>query len=362
MNRRMRRASKNVAEQAIISIIMKPAENGSPDAKPSKRVTLQDIADLAGVNRMVVSNALNNTRRVAPQTRERVQNIARELNYIPNFAARALRQGRTGIIAVISGPINEPYYGTMVHLLESQISAQGFHLMLMRTPREVRDLTHATGDVAVDGAIAVDMFGLVDEFRAHETIPCVSIGTHKRSFVDSVLIDLSAAVEEAIALMIAAGRQRIAYLVTADNMARETEVRARAYAKMMEKHGRAREIINLKSNSHAAQEQHFKSYLQQHGCPDALLCQNDDLAMRACKVARELGYQVPRDMLLAGCDGQEQMRYLTPPLSTIAQPVEEICALAWQFLQNRIAQPDLPRQEIRVQGSLIVTESLGSSR
>ncbi len=341
---------------------MNSEKNGPPDAKASKRVTLQDIADVAGVNRMVVSNALNNTRRVAPETRERIKNIARELNYIPNFAARALRQGHTGIIAVISGPINEPYYGAMVHLLENHINEQGFHLMLMRTPREVRSLTHATGDVAVDGAIAVDMFGLVDEFRAHETIPCVSIGTHKRAFVDSVTIDLSAAVEESIALMIAAGRQRIAYLVTASSMAKETEVRAQAYAKMMNKNGRPSEIINLKSNWPAEQERNFELYLEQNGCPDALLCQNDDIAMRAHQVTRKLGLRVPQDLLLVGCDGQEKMKYLTPPLSTIAQPMEEICELAWQFLRNRIAKPDLPYQKASVQGTLIVTDSLATSR
>jgi DNA-binding LacI/PurR family transcriptional regulator len=203
--------------------------NDSSSGERPKRVTLQDIADAAGVKKMVVSGALNGTRSVAPATRKRVQQIAREMNYIPNFAARALRMGRTGIIAIISGPLSEPYYSMIVHLLEQHISAAGFHVMLMRTPSEVREVAHATGNIAVDGAIVVDMLGLVNEFKSHATIPCVSISTYQQPFVDNIIIDLRAAVDEAFGIMLAQQRERIAYLVTTQTMAQDTEVRARAY-------------------------------------------------------------------------------------------------------------------------------------
>ncbi len=340
---------------------MKPKQESSKTAKGIKRVTLQDIADMAGVHKMVVSNALNNTGRVAPATRTRIQEIARELNYIPNFAARALTNGSTKIIAVLSGPTNEPYYGAMIQLLKNQLGAQGFHLMLMETSEEVRELADATGNVAVDGVIAIDMIRLVDELRSHPTIPCVSIGTCKQAFVDNVYVDLSASVEEGIGLMLAAGRHRIAYLVTTESMADEAEARAGAYLKMMRENGRAEEIINLKTDQFFAQEDHFRSYIEANGCPDALLCQNDDTAMCAFEVLRELDYQIPRDVLLLGCDGQRQTKYLTPPLSTIVQPMEKSCAVAWQLLQNRIANPDLPHQQATIEGTLLVRESLDGS-
>ncbi len=340
---------------------MVPKSASSTKAKSIRRVTLQDIADLAGVHKMVVSNALNGTGRVAPATRTRIQRIARELHYIPNFAARALSNGSTQIIAVISGPVDEPYYGTMVHLLKKQLGEQGFHLMLMETPEEVQELVSATGNLAVDGVIAIDMLGLVNEFRSHPTIPLVSISTSRQAFVDNVYVDLSASVRQAIELMLAAGRRRIAYLVTTHSMADETEVRAGTYLSMMRQSGRAEEIINVQTNQFFAQEDHFRIYIKENGCPDALLCQNDDTAMCAFEVLRASGYQIPRDVLLLGCDGQRQTQYLTPPLSTIVQPVEEICATAWQFLHNRIANPGLPHQEATIQGTLLVRESLNGS-
>ncbi len=330
----------------------------SPGEKATKRVTLQDIADIAGVKKMAVSNALNGTRSVAPATRERIQRIANELNYVPNFAARALSSGRTHIIAVITGPINEPYYGTILHLLEQRLSAQGFRLMPMRTPREVIELVSATGDRAVDGAIAVDMLDLVQKFYAHPTIPCVSISTCRQSVVDNIFVDLASSVAQALSAMMEQKRGRIAYLVTNDGMAVEAESRAGAYLRTMEKAGRPAEIINVDTDELDEVEANFKAYIRANGCPDGLLCQNDETAIRAFHVLRELGHQVPRDVLLVGCDGQRYMKYFNPPLSTIAQPMEEICQLAWEFLQRRLAEPDIPRQEATLQGRLLATESL----
>ena len=326
--------------------------------KAPKRVTLQDIAEVAGVQKMVVSNALNGTRRVAPETREKIRRIAREMNYIPNFAARALTSGRTGIIAVLSGPLNEPYYATMVHFLETHLAANGFKVLLMRTPHEVRDLVNATGNLAVDGTIAVDMLGLVREFRSHPTIPCVFISTNPQSYVDNVIIDLSPGVDEAMNLILASGRRRIAYLVTAQVMACNTEVRARTYRAAMKAAHLAPEIINVSTDDVHLVEAKLTAYFQSNDCPQALLCQNDESAMCAFHTLRQLGHKIPDDVLLVGCDGQRYMGYFDPPLSTIVQPIEELCALACQFLQQRIANPDLPHQEATLHGKLLVRQSL----
>ena len=331
---------------------------GSSSEKSLKRTTLQDIADIAGVKKMAVSNALNGTRSVAPATKARIQRIASELNYIPNFAARALSSGRTGIIAVISGPINEPYYGEIVHILERELSAQGFHLMLMRTPDEVKELVNATGDMAVDGAIAIDMLNLVQEFYAHPTIPCVSISTCQQFAGDNIFVDLALGVDQALKMMLEKQCRRIAYLITNDGMGVEAETRAGAYLRAMKTAGRPSEIINVDTDELDEVGTKFRAYIKANGCPDGLMCQNDETAICALHILRGLGYLVPRDLLLVGCDGQRHMEFLSPPLSTIAQPIEEMCQLAWKFLQQRIAEPTLPRQIATVTGRLIVRESL----
>lgn len=338
---------------------MPASKTGLSNPGRPKRVTLQDIAKVADVHVMTVSDALNGTRSVAPATRERVRRIAKELNYIPNSAARALVTGRTGLIAILSGPISEPYYANMVHLLQKHINAAGLKLMLLRTSGEIKELVSATGHIAVDGAIAVDRLELVDEFRAHSNIPCVSIGTYQPSFVDSVSVDLGHSVGQALDIMRQNGRNRVAYLVTAAHMGRPTEVRAQAYLAALEKTGQTPEIIDLDTDSIALAKTRLQTYFEAKGVPDALLCQNDETAMCAYRVLRDWGCRVPEDVLLVGCDGQLHMEYFDPPLSTISQPMEEMCAQAWQFLQRRLANPDLPLQQATLQGKLLIRPSLG---
>ena len=325
---------------------------GSP-----QRVTLQDIAQVAGLNIMTVSNALRGSSIVAPATRERIERIAHELNYIPNSAARALSTGRTGLVAIMSGPLDEPYYATMVRLLGRRLNAEGYRVVLTST--EIEDLTDAAGNKSIDGAIAIDRHDLIEQFQTQSPTPCVSIGTYERSFIDNVRVDLSAGVTEAVTIMLKARRQRIAYLVTSFHLSQPTEVRADAYLNTLAKAGREPEIINLDTNFFDQMEVRFRAYLESNGCPDALLCQNDETAMCVFRVLRDAGYRVPDDVLLVGCDGQVHMKYFDPPLSTVAQPVEEMCEVAWQFLKNRMVTPALPFQQAVFQGQLIRRESLG---
>lgn len=328
-----------------------------------KRVTMQDIADAAGVHVMTVSNALGNVRGVAPATREKVLQIARELNYIPNSAARALVVGRTGTIALVCGAVNEPYYAHMAYYLESNVAEDGYKLTLLRRPHDVIDLINETGKVPVDGAIAIDMYHWADQFRAHPTVPCVAVGTYEHKLLDYVVVDLSLAVEQALRIMMEQGRQRIAYIVDAPQLSLPTEVRARTYLDVMQRAGRQPEIIDIYTEEVntkiiSVTRRRLHAHFQQHGFPDALFCLNDEIAMCAYRVLRDSGRRVPEDVLLVGCDGQPHMEYFDPPLSTVAQPMEAMCALAWRFLRQRMDDPTLPLQQVTLQGTLTATESL----
>ena len=335
----------------------RPKKDDSVTTRP-KRVTLRDIAEVAGVHVMTVSDALNGTRSVAPKTRENVRRIAAELNYVPNSAARALVTGRSDIITVVSGILSEPYYAQLVHHLEDHISAAGLHMLLMRTHNEVKSLIGVAGSITFDGAIVIDRMDVVEELESRSNVPCVSIGTSCSIKADSIVVDLSAGVVQALEIMLAAGRQRIAYLVTASIMEQNSEVRARAYRATMNAAHRTPEIINVNADELHVVEARFKAYIQQNGAPDALFCQNDEITMCAFRALRRLGYNVPNDVLLVGCDGQRHMEYFEPPLSTIAQPLEAMSDQAWNFLRRRIAQPDLPRQQAVFEGQLLVRESL----
>lgn len=325
-------------------------------------VTMEEMARLAGVNSRTVSDALKGTGRVASATREKVLGLARELNYVPNAAARALATGRTGTVAVLSGPLNEAFYANMVHLLESHLSANGSEMLLLHTRREVKDLVQATQMSLVDGVIMIDINHLAEEFlrlRGSSAQPCVLIDTSSPDFVDHITLDLRPAVKEALQLMLAAGRRRVAYVVNNRDAFVGVEVRMQAYLQAMEEAARVPELIDVDTRACPAERiQAIKSYIEAKGCPDALLCQNDETAIYTYRAVVESGRRLPDDVLMVGCDGLPYMEFFEPPLSTIALPVEEIFATAARFLQQRIANPALPIQRATLQGRLMVRKSL----
>ena len=184
------------------------------------------------------------------------------------------------------------------------------------------------------------------------------MGTLAHEFLDHVVIDLSAGVAQALEIMRQSGRERIAYVVTATQMAWPREVRARVYFEAMQKAGREPEIINVETDEFPVVRARLVDYLRKNGCPGALMCQNDETAMIAYRALHDCGFRVPDDALLAGCDGQSHMEYFDPPLSTVVQPMEDICATAWRFLQQRLANRDLPLQSATHSGTLQVRASL----
>jgi DNA-binding LacI/PurR family transcriptional regulator len=93
--------------------------------------------------------------------------------------------------------------------------------------------------------------------------------------------------------------------------------------------------------------------------PDALFCENDELAVGCCRALAERGLRVPDDVAVVGCDGIDEAAFLQPPLTTIVQPVDEMCRLGWEFLKRRIADRDAERRHAVLPARLEVRASHG---
>jgi len=91
--------------------------------------------------------------------------------------------------------------------------------------------------------------------------------------------------------------------------------------------------------------------------PGALFCFNDDIAVSACRALQERGYRIPEDVLIAGCDGSEEGGYACPALTTIVQPIDRTCSLAWEFLANRLQNAGVPEQHVAVDADLAIRAS-----
>ena len=100
-----------------------------------------------------------------------------------------------------------------------------------------------------------------------------------------------------------------------------------------------------------------QDYIRKEGCPEAFFCHSDDVALGIYRGLCDMKLRIPGEVALVGCDGIQDTEYLECPLSTLVQPVAAMCATAWQFLQQRLANPAIKRQWEILKPSLQIRES-----
>jgi LacI family transcriptional regulator len=200
------------------------------------------------------------------------------------------------------------------------------------------------------------------EARPSPQTPVVSMGTSLLPKTDSVRLDVGPAFAEATEHLIAQGCRRIAYfsLAFAEDckpLAPMFAVPRDAYREVMERRGLGVEWIQLETATRADARQTVVEYVRRHGCPDGIICRNDDLAIGAYRAMCDLGLAVGDDVLLVGCDGIQDTQFLHCPLSTIVLPVAAMCEAAWKLLEARLADPSARRQQEVLAATLRVGQS-----
>lgn len=319
------------------------------------RVTIKDIAQELGISTTAVSLALNGKYSgsyLSETTRRRIQEKAAELGYTPNHIARALATGRTNAVRFLALHPERPFYSKAFHSLRTQADEDDY------TISYASHLLAEASQVFADGIIAMDCPKHARSIPERNHTPIVSIGAFYADDGDYVGVDLRPGVLEAMQHLIDSGRKRIAYLVYKDERNLIAgEPRYDGYLASVIAAGLQPEYINTPMMSRRAAREAIDEYVRSRGCPDALLCLNDDLAIGAFKALSDLGISMPDDIALVGCDGIEDCEYHNPAISTIVQPVEEMCALAWQYLQNRIHDPSIPFQQKILDAGLVIRGS-----
>ena len=97
------------------------------------KVTIRDVAKLAGVSTATVSHTINNTRYVSNETKEKVYNAIAELGYTPDASARSFRTGKKKTVGFIVPDIANKFFATMIESVETYLSAHGYHLIIANT-------------------------------------------------------------------------------------------------------------------------------------------------------------------------------------------------------------------------------------
>jgi DNA-binding LacI/PurR family transcriptional regulator len=322
-------------------------------------VTQEQIAKKLGISRQLVTFALAGYPQVSAESRKRILAAAEKMGYRPNPHARALKRSRTGIIALWVPDQISTHYTHVARELNRLVKQAKNELIVSEVANGAAEqvLSH----VPVDGVFAVDSPLAVQahlESASARSVPLISIGAEHNDKADCVQVDLFAGTGQVMEHLISSGFRRI---VHATFVAKDDPAAARrsGYAQGMIRAGLKPEylIYPLSEEQRPIVRQLIQEYVREQGCPEAIFCHSDDVALGIYRGLRDLNLRVPADVALVGCDGIQDTEYLECPITTLVQPVSEMCATAWQFLVQRLERPSAKRQRIVLNPHLAVRES-----
>lgn len=322
-------------------------------------VTQEQIAKKLGISRQLVTFALAGYPQVSEESRKRILATALEMGYRPNPHARALKRNRTGIIALWVPDQISSHYTHVARELNRLVKQAGYELIVTEVGKDSAEqvLSH----LPMDGAFAVDA---PHALRAHlksavaRQVPAISIGAHRPEKIDFVQVDLLAGTNEVMRHLLGSGFRRIVHATFEQEEERGTGRRS-GYARAMQKAGLKPEFFYypLSEEQRATVRVSVQEYIQNNGCPEAIFCHSDDVALGIYRGLCDLGLRIPEDIALVGCDGIQDTEYLECPITTLVQPVAEMCSTAWKFLIQRLERPAMKRQSAVVKPELAIRES-----
>lgn len=308
------------------------------------RVRIKDVATEAGVSVTTVSHVLNQTphTRVNEQTRERVLEVARRLDYRPNRMARGLRTQTSGMIGLLTEEIaTTPHAGRIILGAQETASRHNLTLAIINSALQAdaderRDDVVALIDRQVDGIIYATVYHDVvtppDELRS---IPAVLIGARDRTGeLASIAPDEEQGARDAVLALVHGGHTRIGYVADAGDVP-ATRGRRAGYEAAMADAGIPLDpgLIVAAEAEAAGGFDAASRLLDQPEPPTAIFCYNDRMAMGVYRAIGDRGPRIPDDISVVGFDDQEPISSgLFPGLTTVALPHYEMGAWAVEAL------------------------------
>jgi LacI family transcriptional regulator len=297
------------------------------------------------VSGATVSRVLSGRRDVpiSAKTRKRVLDAMTTLGYRPNEAARSLASGCTQTIALLTVDSFTAHYASVARCVTDRARSTPFQVAVQNVDRYLADPEEAKLSLKwqADGLLLCDLprefAGFVALLRQNH-IPVISMGAYHAAEGDFVGVDLLAGATLAVEHLVQLGCRRIALMRASAAFLPESQ-RQRAYRDVLQAAGLEPELIHMPPGGRASARTAIAEHVRCSGCPDGIFCNNDDIAIGCYRGLCDMGVRVPEDVALVGCDGIEDTEYLECPLTTIVQPVAEMCSLAWEYLERRLEDP-----------------------
>jgi LacI family transcriptional regulator len=332
----------------------------------SKRPTIKQVAKAAGVSTQTVSRVINDRPDVAPETRERVQQVIDELGYQPSALARSLIQRRSYTLGVVTAGLKYIGPSRTLNGITTKAEELGYALLLKELPRfttnDIQSLIQFLLARHIDGILwAVPEIGdnrnWVGTGAYSIPVPTVFITMQSRPGIPIVSVDNRLGGRLATQHLLEQGREHIGH-ISGPLEWWEARQRKQGWQEALQAAGRkASEAHCAEGNwSAASGETAFEQLLQSYPEMDAVFIANDQMALAALQLANRRGVHIPQDLAVVGFDNIAEAAYFYPSLTTVNQNQHELGCQAVQELVYLIEAAYAGNQAVEPRSLLFTPE------
>lgn len=298
-------------------------------------ISIKEVARLAGVSIATVSRCLNNPEKVTEKTRRKVQQAVLDTGYSPNTLAQSFRRGRTNLVMVVLPSVGDPFFTDVIRGIRTASRAKGYSIVIEETQLNaltadeigallVSKQTDGILLLASTSPFGTEIRSASSQRRLPIVIGCETVAPELSAFA-SVHIDNVAAAKEATAYLVSQGHRRIA-MISGQKTSLLTKDREDGYRAAMREAGATVHdgwVVAGELTIDGARRA-TRKLLNHELRPTAIFCANDEMAIGSLHEAKAAGLAVPEQLSIVGFDDMRYAEVSDPPLTTIAQPAEEI--------------------------------------
>jgi LacI family transcriptional regulator len=339
-----------------------------------KKTSLNDIAEQLGVSKTLVSLVLNGKakeQRISDEICRKVTDLARELNYQPNQIAKGLRTGKTNTIGLMIADIANPFFGKLGREIENEASMHGYRVMFCSSDENAeksKQQIQMLQQGQVDGFIISPPAGSADQIQALDKskTPYVLIDLYFPEIDSSyIIVDNFQASYDATLHLISKGFKKIA-CVTIQIELINMRQRLDGYKKALvdSNHEISDNLIKILPFSHEKDDvlEAVKQLVSnQNTRVDAILFTTSKVGIMGLESIHSLGLKIPDDIAVISFDDPDAYKISYPPVTAIAQPLNEIgrqsVKVLMEIINNRKSKT--PQQKIVLKTNFIVRQSSG---